>query len=175
MQRLRRWLVNGFVAVSLLLCALGIIFWTGSYFISDDFLFSHRQTLICISSRPHVAILTIIRDTSAFPNRSVFVPTKQGFSHQSTISRGYNLWPLSLPWHGFGWEYRGSLPWPNYFQISFPFWFLVPLLGGVASAPWWPEAFRQILHKKGHCVRCGYDLRATPDRCPECGRIPQID
>lgn len=45
----------------------------------------------------------------------------------------------------------------------------------VLPAGWFLVARRRrglLARRRGLCTRCGYDLRATPDKCPECGAVP---
>jgi hypothetical protein len=54
------------------------------------------------------------------------------------------------------------------------FWFAMPwaLAGSAAlSLPWLLDRARRRWKSKpvGYCAICGYDMRATPERCPECG------
>lgn len=55
---------------------------------------------------------------------------------------------------------------------SFTFPILVPATFFAVLSIW---AFRKRPKQKGgfFCSVCSYDLRATPDRCPECGTIPE--
>jgi predicted RNA-binding Zn-ribbon protein involved in translation (DUF1610 family) len=73
------------------------------------------------------------------------------------------------------WRYLGfaiatwSDPAIQQFAIVIPYWFICPL-AAILPIRWlrrWRQlrrAGRQVL-----CPKCGYDLRATPNRCPECG------
>ncbi|MFI5379052.1 MAG: hypothetical protein ACHRHE_07140 [Tepidisphaerales bacterium] len=56
--------------------------------------------------------------------------------------------------------------------IDLPLW--CPLLLFAISPYLWLRRWRKRRRRRvlGLCIVCGYDLRATPGRCPECGTVP---
>ena len=77
--------------------------------------------------------------------------------------------PVPSSWFGTHQSY--DLP---IFDSEFPYWLAIFLTS------LWPiiwlgcriQSGRNAQDKSGLCQSCSYDLRATPDRCPECGTIP---
>jgi hypothetical protein len=57
-------------------------------------------------------------------------------------------------------------------QLSFPHWALLPWFMLLPAIYLNRNNRRQSRRRAGLCSNCGYDLRATPQRCPECGEVP---
>lgn len=74
---------------------------------------------------------------------------------------------------GAGWAWRDiNEPTQVIFSvhtIALPYWLLVGILA-IAPARYGFHTIRQNRRARhGKCQACGYDLRASNDRCPECG------
>jgi hypothetical protein len=83
----------------------------------------------------------------------------------------------SSRWARFGFfEMRGGGAWlATYHFVGLPHWLPLLLVTlPAAAAELRSRARRRRGGRAGLCPRCGYDLRATPDRCPECGAVPAV-
>jgi len=84
----------------------------------------------------------------------------------------------SLGWHyqktyagqggsGFTYVHRSA---SGDFNIGLPYWFIC-LITALAPAARLTSRLRRKRPPPGLCPKCHYDLRATADRCPECGTV----
>ena len=65
-------------------------------------------------------------------------------------------------------------PWDKTFLSLFPMDTVFGSILGVAAILYDRHRLRRDAREQTeYCRNCGYDLRATPDRCPECGMVPR--
>jgi len=90
---------------------------------------------------------------------SFLISWNYGFNHHSTNAGGV--------WEGVGFEFaliRG-------FDIAVPYMALAVLWAILPVTYLWKKSRHRPSRNDGICEKCGYDLRCTPKRCPECGAI----
>lgn len=68
---------------------------------------------------------------------------------------------------GINGNFVGATEWNISYRMTIPYWLLV-ISTLVSGALCLMLASRNL--GAYECPNCGYDLRATPDRCPECGQ-----
>jgi hypothetical protein len=185
MKRLRRIIINGLSVLSLLLLVAAVGMWIRSYQKFDGVYLTkvyatferpQRRFFNARSSLGSMSVYVYHEDCV----RSMMNPYDRVLLGKGWVTSTERLPPRSLSsdggWLGFHREVRSQRHRLQTFygvNIVIPFWFqcllfsILPIAGIVR---WCNRRIDAI----GHCASCGYDLRATPDRCPECGTIPAV-
>jgi hypothetical protein len=152
-------LANILCALSLLLCVAVCVLWGRSYSRNEGISYGSRAFggLELESSRAHVML-----------SRN-FGSAVQGQLNHFSDKIYYDDKEESSPWFPrFGYHRFNAAAW--YWEV--PHWALAGSLALLAISPWMANRYRR--KTVGLCQICGYDLRASPERCPECGALPQL-
>lgn len=128
------------------------------------------------SSVPKDAITFTTSLHGNHPPRAMYLLEFPAYLFYETSPYDKSPWP----WHRL-WTYvrdtakllRPPEVTSNSISMRIPYWSLavVAVVPLVPSELW--RRRRQRRMSGSCCSRCGYDLRATPNRCPECGTVPR--
>jgi hypothetical protein len=172
-SRRRRILPNALTLLSLLLCLCGVVFWIRSH-THGDVLYRHAQATGCLEINSLGGLLEVCWGTHrvAFHPPDGWESTFWPFARRSP----YIVGGLRSRFAGFDFRrvrIAGGGTLIDTTVITVPWWLICVVVGlpALARAPALVRRWRRRLH--GLCIECGYDLRATPDCCPECGTLVQ--
>jgi hypothetical protein len=97
---------------------------------------------------------------------------RRGFWARVDSSLGRS--PPAHPWKApawFGWIGLVHDKPVSSLTVAIPLWLLILMPALLPTCLIWRFVRTRRRIGDGHCRNCGYDLRATPDRCPECGTM----
>ena len=161
---MRHRLFNLAAAVSLVLCLATMALWVRTRTLGSDSLgrmTGHRAyEAYSVAGKLYLSYFTYDRARPAGPWTWTRVRGVVNFEPAPPLRwslLGFSYRPFRRP--GSGAQYLLVLPYPPLSIL----WAIAPVWWSIGA---WRRQRRRV---SGCCPTCGYDLRATPDRCPECG------
>jgi hypothetical protein len=180
-RRFVRYVFAGLAVCSALVCVVSIVLWARGYFVGDSFRYHAppeptsggvtQDVYVVASSRGRLGLA--VKSTSNAARLRTRALTWGRDRPPVTMSM-----PKPTPWGRLGFQFVSeTVPLGGgsvlmVIGLIAPSWFVV----GITAIPpsseylvWRRQRRARSRLERGQCVRCGYDLRETPERCPECG------
>jgi hypothetical protein len=177
-RRLIRIAFNALTVFSLVLAILVVGLWVRSYWFVDLFGNETKLTLVLVQGNAFLERspqpIDFAHDTfhESWPLDNQAIGLRRRLGHALDYTVNY----VGGDWLGFDAFRTSSFRFDGVQGRTWrvPMWSLllvVAILPLTRLAATGLTRLKFSRRRRGHCHSCGYDLRATPDRCPECGTV----
>jgi hypothetical protein len=160
------------------------LLWARGQFVGDRVVwYGNRAVLLVATSQGGLAVGADLGDWSQFAR-----PTRFSYERgkpDAFTSDMNGVFALNVdPGDTFSYGSRAGVTWFRYAarsgsysinRLSAPIWMIAILAAAPPACCWAVLALRRVRYRRrrdrGLCFACGYDLRGSAGRCPECGTV----